>query len=160
MALTIMSYETEIALLENKVCCIAQNKIFATALNVFYCRTIHLGRVLRYLMRFGGIYYLHYSLFNCDWGQPLLSLWCDIYEMFVFLWYCWAWLSNEGSVTSTLSDEVHTSSGATILYFFITSRRHQSEVGWGNSLVSFRALRVSAIVLLAYTGNLTNMAAA
>ena len=84
MALTIMSYETEIALLENKVCCIARNQIFATALNVFYCRTINLGRV-PVLNAFWCIYYLHYSLFNCDWGQPLLSLWCDIYEMFVFL---------------------------------------------------------------------------
>ena len=46
------------------------------------------------------------------------------------------------------------------LFFNTTPHINQTEAGWENSLVTFHALRVSAIILLARTGNVTKMAAA
>ena len=58
------------------------------------------------------------------------------------------------------SADVLTSRPPAILFFFNTSPRYQIESGWGNSLVPFHALRLSAIILLAYTGNQTKMTTA
>ena len=50
--------------------------------------------------------------------------------------------------------------GTSILFLFNTNPRNQTEGGRENSLVPFHALRVGTVILLAYTVNLTKMAAA